>query len=188
MWGVVGVEGIADGIHGGDCGNGRVVCMGEWSCGIVGGVHCGGWLWRIGTCDALVLGSGVFGVVGEHVCDMSEGNGAASAHSVEVVGVVVAYDWFVFGAVVVVSSSIGGGVESSGMVESWVEVGGGVVLSGRVDSWPSLGIGGGVASIGMVESCASLESSGGVASIGMVESCPSLKISGGVASIGMVES
>ena len=40
MWGVVGVVGIIDGIHGGDCGNTRVVDMGELACGIVGGVHC----------------------------------------------------------------------------------------------------------------------------------------------------
>ena len=40
MWGVVGVVGITDGIHGGDCGKARVVVVGEFPCGIVGGVHC----------------------------------------------------------------------------------------------------------------------------------------------------
>lgn len=105
MWGVVGVAGITDGIHGGDCGNTRVVGMGELECGIVGGVHCDGWWWRFGSCDALVWGIGVLGVVGEHVSgDMSEGIGAASAHSVVVVVVVVAYDWFVVGGVVAVLS------------------------------------------------------------------------------------
>ena len=50
-------------------------------------------------------GIGVLGVVGEHVSgDMSEGIGAASAHSVVVVVVVVAYDWFVVGGVVAVLS------------------------------------------------------------------------------------
>ena len=56
--------GITDGIQRGDC----------W-CG--SGVIC-----------ALVCGSGVLGGVGGHVRDMSEGSGAASAHSVAfIVGV-----------------------------------------------------------------------------------------------------
>ena len=58
-------------------------------------------------------GSGVFGVVGEHVSDMSEGIGTASAHSVVVVIVVVACELFVVRGVVSVSMSIGGGVVSS---------------------------------------------------------------------------
>ena len=91
--------GITDGIQGGDC------CV----------IHRGD-CWRGVICGALVCGSGVLGVVGGHVRDMSDGSGAASAHSVAFVVDVEGCGWFVVGGVVEVVASSRGGMASDGIV------------------------------------------------------------------------